>query len=104
MSSAGVLINSNQPSAELSNHLGQEVVALPATGLATEVLGRPVPNTALLAAFLTLTGLLPHKALVKALSARFKGDVLERNARLVEQAASRVPADIWKEVHYAARA
>jgi pyruvate ferredoxin oxidoreductase gamma subunit len=100
----GILINSNQSSDQLSNHLGQAVVALPATALATEVLGRPVPNTALLAAFLTLTGLLPHAALIKALSARFKGGVLERNASLVEQAASRVPADIWKEGDYAARA
>ena len=100
----GILINSSQSSEQLSNQLGQAVVALPATALATEVLGRPVPNTALLAAFLTLTGLLPHQALIQALAGRFTGGMLERNVNLVEQAASRVPVDMWKEVEDAARA
>ncbi len=97
----GILVNATQPSEVLSGQLGREVVALPATALAQEFLGRPVPNTALLAAFLSLTGLLPLEALVKALAQRFKGEVLERNRRLVAEAAQRVPAGLWKEVVHA---
>ena len=51
----GVLVNSAEASDALEAHLGVPTVALPAGQMAQEVLGRPVPNTALLAAFLTLT-------------------------------------------------
>lgn len=100
----GILVNSNRSSNELSETVGQSVVALPGSSLANEILGRPVPNTALLAAFLTLSGLLPQDALVKALAERFKGKVLENNVKLIETAAQRVTPDAWKEETRAARA
>lgn len=100
----GILVNSNRSSNELSETVGQSVVALPGSSLANEILGRPVPNTALLAAFLTLSGLLPQDALVKALAERFKGKVLENNVKLIETAAQRVTPDAWKEEARAARA
>ena len=100
----GILINSSRGSDDLSALTGHKVVALPATALANSILGRPVPNTALLAAFLGLTGLLPRQALIKALAERFKGDVLERNSGLVEEAAGMVTANQWKVAEHAARA
>ena len=100
----GVLVNSTHSSETLSAQIGGEVMSLPATRLANEVLGRPVPNTALLAAFLSLTRLLPHEALIKALSDRFSGAVLERNTRLVTEAAEVVPAGLWEMAEDAARA
>jgi pyruvate ferredoxin oxidoreductase gamma subunit len=100
----GVLVNSGRTPDQLTPVNGYEVITLPASALANEILGRPVPNTALLAAFLTLTELLPQQALVKALAERFHGDTLERNTRLIEQAAGKVPAGHWKEVHHAASA
>ena len=99
-----ILVNSTRDDAELSQELGCTVVAIPATRLALDVLGRPVPNTALLSAFLSLTGLLPQSALVSALSARFRGEILERNRTLIEQAAAVVPAGAWQEHEHAARA
>jgi pyruvate ferredoxin oxidoreductase gamma subunit len=92
-----VLVNSNKSSEDLSREMGSDMMALPATGLAKEILGRPVPNTALLAAFMRLTGVLPLDALGKALQQRFKGKVLEKNLQLIEQAASKVPADVWRK-------
>ena len=100
----GVLVNSNRDGAELSTQLMHTVVTLPASALAQEILGRPVPNTALLSAFLALTGLLPHTALVKALGERFHGTVLEQNRLLVERAAAQVSAGAWQEGPHAARA
>lgn len=94
----GILINSGRDSAALSKELGQAVYALPATQLSTEQLGRPMPNTALLAAFLTLTGLLPLDGLIDAISQRFKGDVLARNIQLIRGVASQVPAGLWQEM------
>jgi pyruvate ferredoxin oxidoreductase gamma subunit len=99
----GVLINSNRTSEELSVSVGHSVVALPASSLASEILGKPVPNTALLAAFLNLSGLLPQDALIKALAERFKGDVLEKNISLIEKAAQLVTPGLWKEEAHAAR-
>jgi hypothetical protein len=48
--------------------------------------------------------MLPTAALVKGLSQRFKGEVLERNTQLVNEAASIVPAGLWKDVNHAANA
>jgi pyruvate ferredoxin oxidoreductase gamma subunit len=96
-----ILVNSSRPSGELSAELKREVVAFPATALATQILGRPVPNTALLSAFLTLTEILPREALVRSLGGRFKGTVLERNTQLIEAAAQQVKAGGWKETAYA---
>jgi pyruvate ferredoxin oxidoreductase gamma subunit len=99
-----ILVNSTRDGAGLGAQLGCTVVALPATRLALDILGRPVPNTALLSAFLALTGLLPQSALIQALSERFHGDVLERNRRLIIEAAARVEAGAWQETSHAARA
>lgn len=100
----GILVNSTKSGETLSRMVGREVIAIPATSLAQEILGRPLPNTALLAAFLSLTDLLPLEALVKAASGRFKGDMLERNVQLMQRAAEQVPAGYWKEVASAASA
>lgn len=100
----GILVNSNRPSSELSAEYDREMVSMPATALATEVLGRPVPNTALLAAFLSLTDMLPREALVKALAARFRGKVLEKNTQLIGRAAELVEQGAWKEAIHAASA
>jgi len=99
-----VLVNSTRDGAGLAAQLDCAVVALPASALAQEILGRPVPNTALLSAFLALTGLLPQAALLKALGQRFHGKVLEHNRQLVEQAAAQVSAGAWQEGPHAVRA
>jgi len=92
-----LLVNSNRNGTELATGLNCPVVALPAATLAQEILGRPVPNTALLSAFLELTGLLPREALVRALAQRFQGKVLEHNRELVDRAAQLVTPGAWQE-------
>jgi pyruvate ferredoxin oxidoreductase gamma subunit len=99
-----VLVNSTRSAEELTERLGAETFPLPASQLAREHLGRPVPNTALLAAFLALTAVLPVEALLKALRDRFRGEVLTRNEALVQAAAGTVPRGLWKEVIDAAGA
>lgn len=92
----GILVNSNLDSKTLSEQTGMEPFSLPATYMAQEYLGRPLPNTALLAAFLSLTGLLPIEALLKAMTQRFSGTLLENNLRLVREVARITPAGQWK--------
>ncbi len=102
--SGRVLINSSRDSETVSQEYGMPMTSLPATRLAKEHLGRPVPNTALLAAFLTLTGTFPVEALIKALGDRFTGKVLEKNTNLINAAAAQVEAGSWKEQLHAASA
>ncbi len=99
-----ILVNASVPAASLNGGLAANMITVPATAMAKEFLGRPVPNTALLAAFLALTELLPIEALLKALRERFKGDILERNTRLVYHAADQVTKGLWREVSHAASA
>ncbi|MEW6120145.1 MAG: 2-oxoacid:acceptor oxidoreductase family protein [Pseudomonadota bacterium] len=97
----GILVNTTLDVSALEAQLGRAAIALPATQLAKAHLGRPVPNTALLSAFLALTQMLPMHALAGALGQKFKGELLERNLRLIEAAAQQVPAGLWKEVAHA---
>jgi pyruvate ferredoxin oxidoreductase gamma subunit len=100
----GILVNSTRTTEQLEQQTGLNIVAIPANALARKILGRPVPNTALLSAFLALTGMVSIDALIKGLGQRFKGDVLERNTQLVNEAAKMVPAGLWKETNHAANA
>jgi pyruvate ferredoxin oxidoreductase gamma subunit len=99
-----ILVNSPLSSEELTKQYGRPMEALPGTQMAVDMLGRPMPNVALLAAFLSLSSILPHEALEKALAHRFKGEVLEKNIKLAEQAWQKVPEGKWKGVAHAARA
>ena len=58
----------------------ERVVAVPATDLAREHLGRPLPNAALLGGFSALTGQVGLAAVLDAIRARFPGMVGEGNA------------------------
>jgi pyruvate ferredoxin oxidoreductase gamma subunit len=58
----------------------ERLVSVPATDLAREHLGRPLPNAALLGGFAALTGQVSLPAVVAAIRARFPGRVGEGNA------------------------
>ncbi len=94
----GVLVNSLHEADKLPLDGIERTASLPATRLSQEILGRPMPNTALLAAFLALTGILPPGALVPALARYFSGKILADNERLIELAATQVRAGLWREV------
>lgn len=80
-----LLVNSSRTWAELGIEayvatLDPDRVALvPATELARETLGRPLPNTALLGAFAALTGIVSLEAVTAAIRQRFRGEVAEAN-------------------------
>jgi pyruvate ferredoxin oxidoreductase gamma subunit len=93
----GVLVNSSKE-VERSRFPGiSHVTTIPATSMALRMLGEPIPNVALLAAFLTLTDLVPLAALEKVLAHRFHGEELEHNLRLIREASSYVARSSWKD-------
>lgn len=61
-------------------------VAVPATELAREHLGRPLPNAALLGGFAALTGQVSLTSVADAIRDRFAGAVGEGNVRAAEAA------------------
>ncbi|HXW45039.1 MAG TPA: 2-oxoacid:acceptor oxidoreductase family protein [Streptosporangiaceae bacterium] len=81
-----VLINSARPASELgiaefTDQLSPgALLTVPATDLAQQHVGRPVPNAALLGGFAALTGIISIESVVGAIGERFAGRVGEGNA------------------------
>lgn len=98
----GILINSSKDLAASRFPNVAHVTTIPATAIAMQVLGEPIPNIALLTAFLVLTELIPLASLQKALAHRFEGEALERNLQLMRAAATRVTSAAWKDTSHVA--
>jgi len=93
-----VLINTSRSLDELGvgeflgTFLVDRVLAVPATELAREYIGRPVPNAALLGAFSALTHALSIHSVTAAIRDRFSGRIAEGNV-----AAARAAFDLAVE-------
>ena len=82
-----VLLNSSRSAAELGlGELTARIVTVPATELAREHLGRPLPNAALLGGFAALTGAVSLASVVAAIRDRFTGAVQAGNVAAAEAA------------------
>ena len=92
-----MIVNTPRGGGEIGEAFGCRAATIKATGMAVETIGRPIPNTALLAALITLTGNFELSALEAAVSKRFTGDILDRNLELVRKAAASVEVGAWKE-------
>lgn len=64
----------------------ERLLTLPATEIATRVVGRPLPNAALLGAFAALSGHIALDAVQAAIRAKFAGAVAEANAAAAAEA------------------
>lgn len=58
---------------------GVKIRDIDATGIAREVIGRPIINTVLLGAFAAMSGLIELSAVEKAIRRRFSGEIAEKN-------------------------
>jgi pyruvate ferredoxin oxidoreductase gamma subunit len=96
-----VVVNTSRDPADLAGsgaeqEAGRRWVGIPASDLARRLLGRPLPNTALVGAVAGLTGILGPEAVTSAIHRRFMGspgDVADANVRLAEQARDLVASD-----------
>lgn len=68
----------------------EHVITVPATEIAREHLGRPMPNAALLGGFAALTAQVSLRAVSAAIRGRFAGPVGEGNVRAAEVAHDHV--------------
>ena len=87
-----VLINSSRSFEELGlddlrqRFSAERLQTVPATELAREFLGRPLPNAAILGGFAALSAQISLAALARAIRERFGGDAAAGNVRAAEQA------------------
>jgi pyruvate ferredoxin oxidoreductase gamma subunit len=87
-----VLINTSREFDELGfgdffdEYRPDRLMTCPATDIALDCIGRPLPNAALLGGFAALTGEITMEAIDKAVRERFVGPVGERNAVAVAAA------------------
>lgn len=77
----------------------ERALAVPATELAREHLGRPLPNVPLLGAFAALTGAVSLESVVAAIGERFAGKVGEGNAAAARAAYEHARASLEEPVH-----
>jgi pyruvate ferredoxin oxidoreductase gamma subunit len=63
---------------------------VPATAIARRLIGRPLPNTALLGGFSALTSVIGIDAVVDAILQRFPGDIGTANAEAARAAHAHV--------------
>jgi len=95
-----LLINSERSLEELGigeleeRFRAERLVTVPATEVARELLGRPLPNAALLGGFAALTGVVSLASVAAAIRARFPGEVGERNVRAAERAFELVSSQV----------
>ncbi len=92
-----LIINSTQPPEQLKKQLksgGYKLYTVDATKIATECVGRPITNTAMVGALVKVTGLVNFGAvkdeLVSMFGSKFKQSVVEGNVRALQRAYEEV--------------
>jgi len=95
-----ILVNTNKSPAEVKKELGVtgsiKVYTVDASAISTETIGRDIPNTPMLGAFIKVTGILDFKEMMEdtrqKLGKKFKSkpEVIEGNIKAIERAYNEV--------------
>lgn len=81
-----ILVNTELKPEELQLKTTAKVETIPATEIALEIIGRPIPNAIMIGAFCTITGLVSLDAVQEAIMGKFPGRVGENNVAALERA------------------
>jgi len=81
-----VIVNSDQPPAQLALQTDARVITVPALAIAREEVGRPIPNTTLMGAFAAATGLVSLEAIERAIRHRWPQEAAEKNVKAARRA------------------
>jgi pyruvate ferredoxin oxidoreductase gamma subunit len=88
------LVNTARAAGELGLDLDATVLTVPASAIAREHLGRPMPNAALLGGLSALEGVVGLDALAAAIREKFPGAVAEGNVAAARAARDHVLAEL----------
>jgi pyruvate ferredoxin oxidoreductase gamma subunit len=100
-----VLINSSRSLEELglegfvAGFRPERLLTVPATALAREHLGRPMPNAVLLGGFAGISGTVSIDSIADAIRQKFSGEVAEQNVTAAEAAFAFVRGEIAELAH-----
>ncbi len=81
-----VIINADRCPEDLQLKTTATVRTIPATEIALEIVGKPIPNAIMIGAFCSITGLVSLEALQAAIMEKFPGKVGENNVAALERA------------------
>ncbi len=81
-----MLVNANVRSEDLNLKTTATVETIPATEIALEIIGRPIPNAIMIGAFCSITGLVSLEAVQQAIMEKFPGAVGTNNVAAMERA------------------
>ena len=81
-----VLVNADKAPEDLNLKTTARVETIPATEIALEIIGRPIPNAIMIGAFCSVTGLVSLDAVQDAIMEKFPGRVGENNIAALERA------------------
>jgi pyruvate ferredoxin oxidoreductase gamma subunit len=81
-----VLINANLKAEEFDLKTTARIEVIPATEIALEIIGRPIPNAIMIGAFSSITGLVSLEAVQEAIMEKFPGNVGRSNVAALERA------------------
>ncbi len=81
-----VIVNSEKSADEIGIDTETDVRTIDATGIALEIIGRPIVNTTLLGAFAGSTGEISIDSIKQSVLARFPGKIGEVNVQAAEKA------------------
>lgn len=83
-----VIVNSEKSAGDVGLDGTIDVRTIDATGIALEIIGRPIVNTTLLGAFAGATAEISFESIKKSVLARFPGKIGEANVQAAEKAHS----------------
>lgn len=101
-----VLINSRKTPLELQlTNIERQLpeghlITVPATELALQYIGRPIPNAALLGAFAGLTGIISVDSIATAIREKFGTDIAEKNVAASNAAAATAKQEALVETRF----
>ena len=85
-----ILINTRSPDRYAEAVNGFNTAHFDATGLALEILGRPITNTAMLGALIAKTGVISLESALKGVTVEMKPALVEKNVLIVKTACERM--------------
>jgi pyruvate ferredoxin oxidoreductase gamma subunit len=81
-----VIVNADTCPEDLQLKTTATVATIPATEIALEIIGKPIPNAIMIGAFCSITGLVSLEAVQRAIREKFPGKVGENNVAALERA------------------
>jgi pyruvate ferredoxin oxidoreductase gamma subunit len=81
-----VIVNTEKKPNELNLQTRARIITVPATKIANEIIGRPIPNTTLMGAFAAATNQIKIESIERCIKERFPGELGEKNAKAARAA------------------